>query len=61
MNFRFPAPRISEITTEARVTKTGPSPCPVTVDLYDANRTHIAVAQLTDILLGLVKPDSEAE
>ena len=61
MNIRFPAPRTSEITAEARVIKTRRSPCPLSVDLYDANRSRIAVAQVTDILLGLVKPDSEAE
>ena len=48
MNIRFPAPRTIEITTEARVINTGRSPCPESVDLYDANHTRIAAAQVTE-------------
>jgi hypothetical protein len=33
----------------------------VSVNPYDANRTRITVAQITDILLGSVKTDSEEE
>ncbi|MGB5617131.1 MAG: hypothetical protein WBM78_09845 [Desulfobacterales bacterium] len=60
MNIRFLAPCTSEITAEARVIKTWRSPSPVSVDMYDTNRTHIAVAQVTDIL-GLMKPGIKAE
>jgi uncharacterized protein (TIGR00369 family) len=51
MNIRFLAPCFSDVTAEARVIKTGKTLCPVAIDLYDAQRTHIAVAQVTYILL----------
>ena len=61
ISIRFPAPFKSEITAEARVIQTGRSLRPVSVDPYDANRTRIAVAQVTGILLLAKKTDSEAE
>jgi len=58
MNIRFLAPCFSDVTAEARVIKTGRTLCPVAVDLYDATRTHIAVAQVTYMLLGSMVTDS---
>ena len=52
ISIRFMAYRTSEVNTEARLIKTGRSLRPVSVDPYDANRTRIAVAQITRILLG---------
>ncbi|MGI9571503.1 MAG: PaaI family thioesterase [Desulfobulbia bacterium] len=52
MNIRFLAPCFSDVTAEARVIKAGKTLCPVAIDLYDTKRTHIAVAQVTYILLG---------
>ena len=59
MNIRFLAPCLSDVTAEARVIKTGRTLCPVAVDLYDANRTHIAVAQVTYMLLGTMGTESD--
>lgn len=55
MNIRFLAPCLSAITAEARVIKAGRTLCPVAVDLYDTKRSHIAVAQVTYILLGEIE------
>jgi hypothetical protein len=46
MSICFPVPCTSKISAGARLIKTRRSPCPVSVDLYDANRTLIAVSQV---------------
>ena len=60
MSIRFLAPCFSDVTVEASVIKTGRTLCPVSVDLYDANRQHIAVAQVTYMLLGPEKPNNQS-
>ncbi|TAN22971.1 MAG: PaaI family thioesterase [Acidobacteria bacterium] len=52
MNIRFLAACNSDATAEARVIKLGRTLCPVEVNLYDAGRKHIAVAQVTYMRLG---------
>lgn len=52
MNIRFLAACHSDATAEARVIKLGRTLCPVEVNLYDAERRHIAVAQVTYMRLG---------
>ena len=47
MNIRFLAACLSDVTAEARVIKLGRTLCPVAVDLFDADRKHIAIAQVT--------------
>ena len=47
MNIRFLAPCRTDVTASARVIKLGRSLCPVHVDLFDANGTQVAVAQVT--------------
>ena len=59
MNIRFLAPCFSDITAEARVIKLGKTLCPVAIDLYDSKKTHIAVAQVTYILLGTLNTASK--
>ena len=58
MNIRFLAPCFSDITAHARVIKMGKTLCPVAIDLYDTQKTHIAVAQVTYILLGTMSTAS---
>lgn len=60
MNIRFLAPCTSAITAEAHVIKTGRTLCPVAVDLYDKHRIHIAVAQVTYMLLGPFAVEGDA-
>ncbi len=52
MNIRFLAPCRSDLTAEARVIKLGRTLCPVAVDLWDAQGTQVAVAQVNYIRLG---------
>jgi uncharacterized protein (TIGR00369 family) len=52
MNIRFLAPCFTDAVAKARVIKIGRTLCPVAVDLYDTNDRHVAVAQVTYILLG---------
>ena len=52
MNIRFLAPCLSDVTAKAKVIKFGRTLCPVSVDLYDIAKKHVAVAQVTYILLG---------
>lgn len=52
MNIRFLAACHSDATAEARVIKLGRTLCPVEVNLYDAQRRHLAVAQVTYMRLG---------
>ncbi len=47
MNIRFLAACLSDVTAEARVIKLGRTLCPVAVDLFDAARKRVAVAQVT--------------
>jgi len=51
MNIRFLAPCLSEVTAKAKVIKVGRTMCPVSVDLYDASKKHVAVAQVNYILI----------
>src|SRR5215471_559496 len=51
MNIRFLAPCLSDLRVRARVIKRGRSLCPVSVDLFDAGNTLVAVAQVTYMLL----------
>lgn len=51
MNIRFLAPCRSDLTARARVIKQGRTMCPVTVDLFDADEKHVAVAQVNYMLL----------
>jgi uncharacterized protein (TIGR00369 family) len=51
MNIRFLNPCLTDVTAHARVIKIGKTLCPVAVDLFDADRKHIAVAQVTYIRL----------
>ncbi len=60
MNIRFLAPCLSAVTAEARVIKAGRTLCPVAVDLFDTKRTHIAVAQVTYMLLGTMGTESDS-
>lgn len=47
MNIRFLAPCLTDVTVVATVIKLGKSLCPVAVDLFDADGTQVAVAQVT--------------
>ena len=51
MNIRFLAPCLSGVTAKARVIKFGRTMCPVTIDLFDEDSHHVAVAQVNYILL----------
>lgn len=51
MNIRFLAPCIGEVTAEARFIKAGRTLNPIAVDLFDSNRTKVAVAQVCYIHL----------
>jgi len=52
MNIRFLAPCLTDVRVRARVIKRGRTLCPVAVDLFDANGTLVAVAQVAYMLLG---------
>ena len=56
MNIRFLSPCFTDVTAIARVIKPGRTLCPVAVDLFDAQGTRVAVAQVTYIRLNK-KPD----
>ena len=51
MNIRFLAPCLSDAFARAEVVKIGRTLCPVSVNLFDAHSRHVAVAQVTYILL----------
>ena len=51
MNIRFLAPCLSDVTAKAKVIKLGRTLCPVSVNLYDATKKHVAVAQVNYILI----------
>ena len=52
MNIRFLAACRSDATAEARIVKFGKTLCPVSVEIRDAQRTLVAVAQVTYMRLG---------
>ncbi len=52
MSIRFLAPCLSDLTAKARLIKFGRTLCPVEVNLFDAEGRHVAVAQVTYMLLG---------
>ncbi len=47
MNIRFLAPCLTDVTVVATVIKLGKTLCPVAVDLFDADGTKVAVAQVS--------------
>jgi uncharacterized protein (TIGR00369 family) len=51
MNIRFLAPCLTDVTVKAKVIKLGRTLCPVSVDLYDADGIHVAVAQVNYFLI----------
>ena len=51
MHIRFLAPCLTDVTAKAMVIKLGRTLVPVSVDLFDSTRKHIAVAQVNYILL----------
>lgn len=51
MSIRFLAPCFSDVFVRARVIKFGRTLCPVSVDLFDASRKQVALAQVTYMLL----------
>ena len=51
MNIRFLAPCLSDAFARAEVIKMGRTLCPVSVNLFDAYNKHVAVAQVTYMLL----------
>jgi uncharacterized protein (TIGR00369 family) len=51
MNIRFLAPCLGDVRADARTIKVGKTLCPVAVDLFDPQGTHVAVAQINYILL----------
>ena len=51
MNIRFLSPCLSDVTAKAKVIKLGRTLCPVSIDLYDATKKHVAVAQVNYILI----------
>jgi acyl-CoA thioesterase len=58
MNIRFLAPCRSNCTAEATVIKFGKTLCPVSVTLCDMNGTQVALAQVTYMRLGEVRPET---
>ncbi|MBW1776854.1 MAG: PaaI family thioesterase [Deltaproteobacteria bacterium] len=51
MNIRFLAPCFTDVTAKATVIKFGRTLCPVSVTLFDAAQTPVAVAQVCYMLL----------
>ena len=58
MNIRFLAPCRSNCTAEATVIKLGKTLCPVSVTLRDMNGTQVALAQVTYMRRGEVRPQT---
>ena len=58
MNIRFLAPCHTDVTAKARIIKMGRTLCPVSVDLYDENKKHVAVAQVNYILIESIKKNN---
>jgi acyl-coenzyme A thioesterase PaaI-like protein len=61
MSIRFLAPCLTDAFAKAEVIKVGRTLCPVTVNLFDARNKHIALAQVTYILLNNSKSDEKPE
>jgi len=51
MSIRFLAPCLTDVIARARVVKFGRTMCPVTVELFDTNDHHVALAQVNYMLL----------
>lgn len=51
MNIRFLSPCLSDAFARAEVIKIGRTLCPVSVNLFDAQNRHVAIAQVTYMLL----------
>ena len=51
MNIRFLAPCLTDVTAKAKVIKAGRTLCPVSIDLFNEDGRHVAVAQVNYILL----------
>jgi uncharacterized protein (TIGR00369 family) len=60
MNIRFLAPCLSDVTAKARVIKAGRTLCPVEINLFDDNGKHVAVSQVTYMLLGALRDRPDA-
>lgn len=52
LSIRYLAPCFGTVTAEATVIKFGRTLCPVQVDMYDAQRTQVASAQVTYFRMG---------
>ena len=52
MNIRFLAPCLTDLTVKAKVIKHGRTLSPMSVDLFDDDGRHLAVAQVTYFNLG---------
>ena len=61
MNIRFLAPCLTDVTAVARVLKLGRTLVPVAIDLYDEPGAHVAVAQVTYMLLGSARRNSRTD
>lgn len=53
MSIRFLAPCLTDVIAKARVIKFGRTMCPVTVELFDTNNHHVALAQVNYMLLAV--------
>ena len=60
MSIRFLAPCLTDAFARAEVIKTGRTLCPVSVNLYDAHNKHVAVAQVTYMLINQRKNQTPA-
>jgi uncharacterized protein (TIGR00369 family) len=60
MSIRFLAPCLTDAFARAVVIKTGRTLCPVSVDLFDSQNRHVAVAQVTYMLLSRRRNQSPA-
>ena len=58
MNIRFLAPCFTDVTAKARIIKLGRTLCPVSVDLYDENKKHVAVAQVNYIFIESIQKNN---
>ncbi len=61
MNIRFLAPCFTDVTAKATVIKFGRTLCPVSVTLFDAAQTPVAVAQVCYMLLDDVMARKETK
>ncbi len=56
MNIRFLAPCLTDAYARAEIIKIGRTLCPVSVNLFDAQNKHVAVARVNYMLLNRTKP-----